>query len=270
MRILVSNDDGINAPGLKVAEHIAHSLSDDVWVVAPETEQSGASHSLTLTNPMRIMEHSHRRYGVAGTPTDCVMLAVNHIIDGAKPDLVISGVNRGGNLGEDVTYSGTVAVAMEGTLLGIRSIALSQAYSSTRQKVKWKTAETHGPDLVRRLVDTGWASDSLININFPDVNHGSVKGVELTTQGRRDVTNLEVVEREDGRGKPYYWYGFRARGGSPKPGGDLHAVANALISVTPLRLDLTDYNAHQKLIDAWSRDSGVESHLPLVQPDAAS
>ena len=175
-RILVTNDDGIHAPGLKVLEKIAKSLSRDVWVVVPEYEQSGASHSLTLSDPIRVRKVSRRRYAVRGTPTDCVMMGVHELVEGRRPDLVLSGVNRGGNLGEDVTYSGTIAAAMEGTLVRIPSIALSQCLAPGQQP-KWSTAEHHGADVVRRLVATGWHRDVLINVNFPDVGHGAIKGL---------------------------------------------------------------------------------------------
>src|SRR5437773_5276184 len=167
MRILVTNDDGINAPGLKVLEKIARQLSRDVWVVAPEVEQSGAAHSLTLRRPLQIRRVSPRRFAVDGTPTDCVLLAVNRLVEGRRPDLVLSGVNRGSNLGEDVTYSGTIAAAMEGTLLNLPSIALSQTYQD-RDTVSWDTALRHGTALIRRLCAIGWPQDVLINVNFPN------------------------------------------------------------------------------------------------------
>src|SRR6202453_351870 len=152
MRILVTNDDGIHSPGLGVAEKIARTLTDDVWVVAPETEQSGASHSLTLTVPLRLRKISERRFSVTGTPTDCVMMAALHVLKDHPPDLVLSGINWGSNLADDVTYSGTIAGAMEGCALGIPSIALSQAVDDdVREKIDWSPGEVHGLGLVRRL-----------------------------------------------------------------------------------------------------------------------
>ena len=239
MRILVTNDDGIHAPGLKALEKIAKSLSADVWVVAPEFEQSGASHSLTLTMPLRIRQVNRRKFAVRGTPTDCVMLALKTIMTGGAPDLLLSGVNRGGNLGEDVTYSGTIAAAMEGTMLGVPSIALSQVYLPGHA-VKWATAEHHGPKLIRRLRKAGWTEGVLLNINFPDTTHDRVTGVELAVQGHRDLTELHIDDRIDARGVPYYWIGFR-RQPDERPGRetDLGVVAEGGISVTPLQLDLT-------------------------------
>src|ERR1700743_2837698 len=181
MRILVTNDDGIHAPGLVSAEKIARALSDDVWVVAPEIEQSGASHSLTLTLPLRLREIDPRRFAVTGTPTDCVMMACAHILKDKKPDLLLSGVTRGSNIADDVTYSGTIAGAMEGCALGIPSIALSQSYGWTEgAEGNAACGEVQGPPLIRKLVETGWPSDVLMNINFPDCAPADVAGTEIT------------------------------------------------------------------------------------------
>ncbi|PJI37806.1 5'/3'-nucleotidase SurE [Ferrovibrio sp.] len=238
MRILVSNDDGIHAPGLKILEKVAHSLSKDVWVVAPEYEQSGASHSLTLTLPLRLRKINARKYAVRGTPTDCVMMAMHEIFKDKRPDLLLSGVNRGANLGEDVTYSGTVAVAMEGALLGVPSIALSQCFQHGHP-VKWSTAEHHAPKVIRKLLKVGWAKDTLINVNFPDVLAESVTGIEVVPQGKRDLADLLLDARVDARGVPYYWIGYRKQKNKAKRHTDLGATENGAISVTPLQLDLT-------------------------------
>lgn len=247
LRILVSNDDGINAPGLKVAEKIAKALSSDVWVVAPEYEQSGASHSLTLHEPLRMRKISSRRYAVRGTPTDCVIMALNHVLqDERPPDLLISGVNRGTNIGEDVTYSGTVAAAMEGTLLGIPSVALSQSYTSPHP-VKWHTAEHHGPLVLRKLLKEGWPENVLININFPDVIASAVDKVAVTVQGQRDAANIFIDERIDARNVPYYWIGFRRHRGKVDPKSDMAVVWGGGISVTPLHIDLTHRRTKQAL-----------------------
>src|SRR3984893_3209596 len=176
MRILLTNDDGIFAPGLDVLEKIARVLSDDVWVVAPETDQSGVSHSLSLNDPLRLREVDARRFAVKGTPTDCVIMGVRHLMEDSAPDLVLAGVNRGQNVAEDVTYSGTIAGAMEGTILGIPSMALSQAYGlTTRQNPHWVTAMRYGPDLIHRVLQEGMPRDVLININFPDCAPDEVK-----------------------------------------------------------------------------------------------
>lgn len=238
MRILVSNDDGIHAPGLKILEKVAKSLSKDIWIVAPEYEQSGASHSLTLTQPLRIRKVGPRKYAVRGTPTDCVMMAMHEIMKDVKPDLLLSGVNRGANLGEDVTYSGTVAVAMEGTLLGVPSIAMSQCFQFGHP-VKWATAEHHAPKVIRKLLKAGWPKGVLINVNFPDVIAESVTGVEVVRQGQRDLTDLTLDHRIDARGVPYYWIGFRRQKSKSKRQTDLGATDSGAIAVTPLQLDLT-------------------------------
>src|ERR1700733_11656030 len=171
MRILVTNDDGIHAPGLAVAEEIARALSDDVWVVAPETEQSGASHSLTLALPLRLRQIDSRHFAVSGTPTDCVMMGIAEMMADARPTLILSGVNRGANMADDVTYSGTIAGAMEGCALGIPSVALSLEHDGDPQ---WDCARVHGPTVLRRLVDIGWPEGVLININFPNCAPGDV------------------------------------------------------------------------------------------------
>ena len=241
MRILVTNDDGIHAPGLGVAERIAAALSDDVWIVAPETDQSGVSHSLSLNDPLRLRQVGERHYAVKGTPTDCVIMGARHLME-EPPDLVLSGVNRGRNAAEDVLYSGTVAAAKEAAVLGIPSFALSLAFSpQTKQQPHWKTATEHGPDIIRRVMKTGMPRDVLVNINFPDCAPGAVKGIAVSSQGKRDMQLLHVDARHDGRGNPYFWIAF-ARGHKPigTNGTDLYALNDNRIAVTPLRLDLTD------------------------------
>ena len=214
LRILLTNDDGVHAPGLRVLENIARQLSNDIWIVAPEVEQSGASHSLTLHEPLRLREVSRQKFAVSGTPTDCIVMAVNQVITDRKPTLLLSGVNRGANLGEDVTYSGTIAAAMEGTLLGIPSIAFSQVYRGVHP-IRWATAEHHAPSLIRRLLKAGWPKDVLININFPDVASDAVNGTEVSVQGQREAESIVIHEREDPRRTSYYWIGFRRVVGTP-------------------------------------------------------
>jgi 5'-nucleotidase len=237
-RILISNDDGIHGPGLEVLERVAARLSDDVWTVVPETEQSGSGHSLTLHHPLRIRQAGERRFAVDGTPTDCVLLAVNHILRERRPHLVLSGVNRGANLGEDVTYSGTVAAAMEGTLLGIPSIALSQVFAAP-DPVPWATAEAHAAAVISKVAAQGWASNVLINVNFPSVSPESVIGIEVTCQGTRKLGD-DLIERHDPRGRPYIWIGAQRNAADARPGTDREAIARGAISVTPLCVDLTD------------------------------
>ena len=241
MRILVTNDDGIEAPGLDAMQQIASDLSDDVWVVAPETDQSGAAHSLTLHEPLRCRTLSERIYAVKGTPTDCVIMGVRFLLADKPPDLVLSGVNRGSNIADDVTYSGTIAGAIEGTLLGVPSIALSLMVDfEGPSHVKWETPMTLGADLVRKLLETGWPKGIVLNVNFPDREPDNIAGVAVTQQGRRDQDLLSIVDRMDTRGNPYYWLGFSRRRSNPAEGTDLWAVYSGRISITPLNLNLTD------------------------------
>ncbi len=242
MRILVTNDDGIHAPGLEVGAEIARALSDDVWIVAPELDQSGVSHSLSLNDPLRMREVSERRFAIKGTPTDCVIMGVRHILNGKLPDLVLSGVNRGSNTGEDVTYSGTIAGAMEGTILGIPSVALSQAYGpETRLRPHWQTALRFAPDLIRKVLAEGMPRDVLVNVNFPDCPPEEVKGIAVTSQGKRAQEWIRIDPRHDGRGIPYYWVAFaRGEQATALHGTDLSALAARRIAVTPLRIDMTD------------------------------
>ncbi len=241
MRILITNDDGIYAPGLNACEAIARALSDEVWIVAPETDQSGVSHSLSLNDPLRLRQVGQRHYAVKGTPTDCIIMGARHIMK-EMPDLVLSGVNRGRNAAEDVTYSGTVAGAMEGAVLGIPSFALSQAYAmSTKHLPHWDTAVNFAPNLIRKVLKAGMPRDVLVNINFPDCLPNEVTGVAVTAQGKRDQELLSIDARHDGRGNPYYWIAFGRSGiAGAAQGSDLAALNDRRISVTPLRLDLTD------------------------------
>lgn len=241
MKILICNDDGIDAPGIQVMERIARELTDDVWIVAPAQEQSGAGRSLSLTNPLRLNELDEKRFSVAGTPTDCVMMALREVLDG-RPDLLLSGVNRGANIAEDITYSGTIAAAMEGTLLGVPSIAMSQV-GLHGQNIRWHTAEAHGAEIVRRLVKTGWPQDVLMNVNFPDVEPDEVNGVHAVPHGRRDQSNVTIDKRVDGRNIPYYWLGLRRQKSMPPPGTDIGTIWRGGIAVTPISLNFTDPKA---------------------------
>jgi 5'-nucleotidase len=242
MRILVTNDDGIHAEGLDICEQIARSLSDDVWVIAPEYDQSGVAHSLSLNDPLRLRQVAERRFAVRGTPTDCVIMGARHLLNGRGPDLVLSGVNRGRNAGEDVIYSGTIAGAMEGTILGIPSLALSQAYKSRSGRPPyWETALRFAPDIIRRALAEGIPDDVLLNINFPDCAPGEVKGVAVTAQGRRRQERLHIDQRQDGRGNPYYWIAYvRQNAVKAEHGTDMAALEERRIAVTPLKLDMTD------------------------------
>lgn len=253
MRILLTNDDGINAAGLEVLERIARELSDDVWIVAPTEEQSGAGHSLTLTRPVRIRTHGERRFSVTGTPTDAVTMGLKKLLP-APPDLILSGVNRGANLAEDVTYSGTVSAAMEGALAGIRSIALSQVYSreGLGDEVPFGVASAWAEQVIRPLMDAPFTPGTLVNVNFPAIAPGAVKGIRVCRQGIRDYGRLKIIERTDPRGYRYYWFGLAPTVETPGHVTDLEVVADGYISVTPLFLDLTHEAGIDTLVDRFS------------------
>ena len=263
MRILITNDDGIEAPGLDVLEKVATDLTDDVWIVAPETDNSGASHSLTLAEPLRMRELDKRHYAVKGTPTDCVIMGVRFLLQQQPPDLVLSGVNRGQNLADDVTYSGTVAGAIQGALLGVPSIAMSivcgpvETGQDGRQPPVWETPMQHGGDVVRKLLDAGWPEGVVINVNYPNCEPGAVKGIAATAQGLRDPGLLRIEDRLDTRGRAYYWVGIERRRAEPRQGTDLWAVRSNFISVTPLCLDYTDQGTLDKLAAVFDGQGGA-------------
>lgn len=251
MRILLTNDDGYHAPGLAILEAIAAAFSDDIWVVAPADEQSGAGHSLTLTRPIRVRKHGDKRFAVAGTPTDAVMMALARIMADAKPDLILSGVNRGANLAEDVTYSGTVSAAMEGALAGVRSIALSQTYAREGMGdiVPFAAASAWGERVLRPLIDAPLAPRTLVNINFPATDADAVRGIRVVGQGLRDYGRLQIVTNRDPRGYEYHWFGLGPTIETPAHATDLEAIAEGYVAVTPLHLDLT----HRESIDMLTR-----------------
>jgi 5'-nucleotidase len=250
MRILVTNDDGIDAPGLHALRQIAGEVAGkdgEIWVFAPETNQSGTGHSLSLNDPLRMRHVDERVYAVRGTPTDAVILGTRHVLRDGGPDLVLSGVNRGANMAEDVTYSGTIAGAFEGTLLGVRSMALSLAYGASPTQLKWETPIALAPRIIRSLLEHTWPDDVLMNINFPDCTPDAVEAIDVTEQGRRDINPLGVEERHDTWGTPYYWLGYARRRSNPAQGTDLWSVYNNRISVTPLSMNMTDRDMHKKL-----------------------
>jgi 5'-nucleotidase len=242
VRILVTNDDGIHAEGLDICEEIAKTLSDDVWVVAPEHDQSGVAHSLSLNDPLRLRQVADNRFAVRGTPTDCVIMGARHVLDGKQIDLILSGVNRGRNVGEDVIYSGTVAGAMEGTILDIPSIALSQSYNSrSGQPPFWETSQRFAPDIIRKVLAQGVRRDVLVNINFPNCRPEEVKGVTVAPLGRRRQERLHIDKRHDGRGNPYYWVAYsRQNAFQVDRGSDMEALDSNRIAITPLKIDITD------------------------------
>lgn len=247
-RILISNDDGIDAPGIKLLEQLAREFSDDVWVIAPSMEQSGAGHSLTLRRPLRIHERDERHFAVDGTPTDCILLGLQQVMRDIPPDIVLSGINRGSNLGEDVTYSGTVAAAMEATLLNIPAVAFSQYFSG--DMIDWTIAEKYLKDILATLVSTTWPAGVLINVNFPDHEAKGGAEVKIAKQGQRKIGD-HIAERLDPRGEPYYWIGAIQAELPKDDAADLCVIEQGNISVTPISLDFTHYETFQKLTKAF-------------------
>ncbi|WP_239804885.1 5'/3'-nucleotidase SurE [Croceicoccus hydrothermalis] len=255
MRILLTNDDGIHAPGLGVLERIARQLSDDIWIVAPAEEQSGAGHSLTLNRPVRLRQHDERRFSVSGTPTDSVTMALRKVMP-EKPDLILSGVNRGANQGDDITYSGTVSAAIEGTLAGIRSIALSQIYAKGKGgDVSFDAAEQWGARALRPLLDMEFSERTLVNVNFPARPADEVEGIRVVRQGFHDYSRGTLVESVDPRGFPYFWFGLESVEHTPGHETDLEAGEDGFIAVTPLQLDLTHYPSLERLHERYRGDS---------------
>jgi 5'-nucleotidase len=241
MRILLSNDDGIHAPGLAVLETIARAFSDDITIVAPIEEQSGAGRSLTLTRPIRLHAFGEKKFAVTGTPTDAVMMALAHVMKDNPPDLILSGVNRGANLAEDVTYSGTVAAAMEGAMAGIRSVAMSQVYrrEGAGNNVSFDVAEQWGERVLRPLIDAPWAPRTVMNINFPAIAPDQVRGIRVAEQGLRDYAGARLDRRTDLRGFDYYWLNLGHTPQTPGHRTDLEANADGYVTVTPLHCNLT-------------------------------
>ncbi|HCK17900.1 MAG TPA: 5'/3'-nucleotidase SurE [Thalassospira sp.] len=247
-RILISNDDGIDAPGIKLLEQLAREFSDDVWVIAPSMEQSGAGHSLTLRRPLRIHKRDERHFAVDGTPTDCILLGLQQVMRDNPPDIVLSGINRGGNLGEDVTYSGTVAAAMEATLLNVPAVAFSQYFAG--EMIDWTIAEKYLKDVLATLVTTTWPKGVLINVNFPDHEAKGGAEVKIAKQGQRKIGD-HIAERLDPRGEPYYWISAIQSELPADKAADLRVIEQGNISVTPISLDFTHYETFEKLTKAF-------------------
>lgn len=251
-RVLLTNDDGVDAPGMAVLEEVARELAREVWVVAPEHDQSGTSHAVSLHAPLRLSRRGERRFGVAGTPGDCVVMAVRHLMADAPPDLVLSGVNRGANLGIETVFSGTVGAAMTALLLGLPAIALSQAFSQ-REPVRWEVARRFAPALVRRLLAApGWGASACLNVNFPHADPGEVGPAVATRQGAGLVRGIDVVARTDPRGNDYHWLQFRRGPGPNAADSEAAAIAAKRIAVTPLRFERTDDEALLRLMDAMA------------------
>jgi 5'-nucleotidase len=245
-RVMLTNDDGIDAPGMAVLEEIAAQIAREVWVVAPEHDQSGQSHAISLHHALRLTERGARRFGVTGTPGDCAAMGLCHIMKDAPPQLVLSGVNRGLNLGMETVFSGTVGGAMTAMMLGVPALALSQAFTK-RDAVPWDTARTLGPETIRRLWAVGWGKSAVLNINFPPIPAAEAGPMTLARQGEGAVAGMHVDTRVDPRGMSYYWLNFRRGDIEQGPESDYRAMRAGKIVVTPLRYDRTDDEAYTDL-----------------------
>jgi 5'-nucleotidase len=245
-RILLTNDDGIDAPGLAILEEIAAELAREVWIVAPEHDQSGVSHSISLHHALRVSQRGERRFGISGTPGDCAVMGLCHLMTDGAPQLLLSGVNRGLNLGMETVFSGTVGGAMTGMMLGVPSIALSQAYKD-RNNVSWDASRTLGPKVIRDLLAIGWSEDACLNVNFPACPAAEAGPMTLARQGVGMVAGMQVDTRIDPRGMTYHWLNFRRGDRVQGPESDYDALRAGNIVVTPLRYDRTDEDAYQAL-----------------------
>ncbi len=249
MRVLVSNDDGVDAPGIHV---LAKSLSSigEVTVVAPDRDRSGASNSLTLDQPIRVITMDNGYHRVAGTPTDCVHLALSGLLD-AKPDIVVSGINNSANLGDDVIYSGTVSAAMEGRFLGLPAIAVSLV-SSDHNAEHYASAARAVQVLVQRLIKDPLPADTILNVNVPDRPWAEIRGFEVTRLGKRHPSE-PCIAQKDPRGRTVWWIGPAGGVDDDSPGTDFNAVSRGYVSVTPIHTDLTRFQALEK-VSSWVGD----------------
>ncbi|KVC26984.1 5'/3'-nucleotidase SurE [Burkholderia pseudomultivorans] len=245
-RVLLTNDDGFDAPGLRILEQVAAQLAREVWIVAPAEDQSGTSHSLSLHEPLRVHHKGERRFAVRGTPGDCVAIAVSHLMKDARPDVVLSGVNRGANLGTETVFSGTVGAAMTSMLVGVPAIALSQAFTD-RHAVPWNTALTHAPDVIRRLVAAGWDRDACLNVNFPACAAQDVRGLKPTNQGAGTLQGVEIVSGRDPREIDYYWLKLARAPHDDAPETETVALGEGYVAVTPLKFERTHDHALAQL-----------------------
>lgn len=249
-KILISNDDSIHAEGIVALEEIVKEFTDNYVVVAPETQQSATGHSLTIHEPLRIKKYDDKHYSVMGTPTDCVLLGISQVLDGQRPDLILSGINHGQNAADDVTYSGTVAAAIEATMMGIPSIALSQDMREWHggDQGNWDVPKEYLPKIFEKLSGFYWNDNVLLNVNFPFQKHikGDVK-IMPVEQGHYDHFEDDVVRCTDPRGRDYYWIGPVPNMERNEVKTDMGALKAGHVTITPLSLNLTDQPTLQKL-----------------------
>ncbi|GGE37911.1 5'-nucleotidase SurE [Halopseudomonas oceani] len=258
-RVLLTNDDGWRGPGLQVLEEIANEIAEEVWIVSPDLDQSGVSMSISVHHPLRVHQFEEHRFSVSGTPSDCVLLGVAELLP-VKPDLVLSGVNNGANISDSVAYSGTIGGALTGTLLGIPSIALSQAYIPGND-VHWETSRQYGANLVRQLLDAGWPEDCAMNINFPARAPEDVRGVAICRPQRGSIGGVNIERREDTRGVPYYWLGFQRQ--TDRITGrqtDVGALRDGLIALSPVRFE-------RDIASSWKVDTSDMANQLGIDPN---
>lgn len=251
MRLLLSNDDGINAQGLKLLAEGLADVAEVITVVAPDRDRSGASNSLTLDQPLRVRQSDHNNYVVQGTPTDCVHLALTGLME-TEPDMVVSGINHGANLGDDVIYSGTVAAAMEGRFLGLPAVAVSLCINSDQPH--FDAAAKAASVIVRRLISEPLPADTILNVNVPDLPWQDIAGFEVTRLGHRHRAEEAIADR-DPRGRRIYWIGPAGAEQDAGPGTDFHAINSGHISITPIHVDLTRYQALDT-VSSWVGELG--------------
>jgi len=247
MRVLVSNDDGVDAPGIRILAAGLREAGHDVLVVAPDRDRSGASNSLTLDMPVRVVRHDDHTWRVYGTPTDCVHVAITGMLD-VEPDLVVSGINNTANLGDDVIYSGTVAAAMEGRFLGLPAVALSLA-SADHRGLHYETAARAAVEIIARLATDPLPADTILNVNVPDMAWEDIRGFEVTRLGNRHRAE-PCVPQADPRGRTWWWIGAAGAAQDAGPGTDFHAVRDGCISITPIHVDLTRFQALEQ-VSSW-------------------
>ncbi len=264
MRVLVSNDDGVDAPGIRILAEGLRAAGHEVLVVAPDRDRSGASNSLTLDMPVRVVQQDECSWRVFGTPTDCVHVAITGMLED-EPDIVVSGINNAANLGDDVIYSGTVAAAMEGRFLGLPAVAVSLVTTDHAGK-HYETAARAAAEIIARLKTDPLPADTMLNVNVPDLPWDEIAGFEVTRLGNRHRAEA-CVPQQDPRGRQWWWIGAAGPEQDAGAGTDFHAVRRGHISITPIQVDLTRYQALEQ-VASWV--GGLADALDQARPDQAS
>lgn len=250
-RILISNDDSIHADGIKILEEIMLAITPNVWVVAPETQQSAAGHSLTIHMPLRMKEYDKRHYSVFGTPTDSVLVGIQKVMHDFRPHLVLSGINHGQNTADDVTYSGTIAAAIEATLMGIPAIACSQDYDEAGGKPDWTVAREYLPRILTAFQGKSWETNVLMSVNFPHSRSGVPPKIRVVKQGHYSMEKQEMVNCVDPRGRAYFWIGPPPARDEEDQSLDMGALAAGHVTITPLSLNLTHHPTLKQLEEVF-------------------